>query len=158
MRLDMNTYVPTGRDMIFASSYESPMPAMNVPDITVTFSSTGCQCAGIFPPAANRNWKTHGAPGLSQLPCTGPYSMPGANCTHLILSGVPMNGSGTAAVLAVEGVSVLLGAGFLAFSWAFAKANHNSAHITRIKILEKWFLNMDPPSKRNLAHEIWPHH
>src|ERR1700676_5385103 len=115
MFLGMNTYVPTGRDIIFDSSYESPMPARNVPDITVTFSSTGCQCAGIFPPAANRNWKTHGAPGLSQLPCTGPYSMPGANCTHLILSGVPMKGS-AAADLAVAGVSVLLGADFLAVS------------------------------------------
>src|ERR1700681_339487 len=120
MRRGMRTYVPAGRDIIFASSYESPMPAINVPDITVTFSSTGCQCAGIFAPAANRNWKTHGAPGLSQLPCTGPYSMPGANCTHLILSGVPMNGSG-GADLAVAGVPALFcadlsGAAFLAVS------------------------------------------
>jgi hypothetical protein len=65
-----------------------------------------------------------------------------------------MNGSG-AADLAVAGVSALLCAdlsdvAFLAVSWAFAKAIHNTAHITKVNTFEKG-LNINPPSKRNLA-------
>jgi hypothetical protein len=47
-----------------------------------------------------------------------------------------MNASAVAALVAA-GVSVLVGAGFLAVSWAFVKAILNTAHIIIVKTFEK---------------------
>jgi len=40
--------LPAAKPLTAFSSSLSPMPAKNVPEMTVTFSSPGCQCAGIL--------------------------------------------------------------------------------------------------------------
>ena len=42
-----NAKLPAGKLPILLSSNVSPIPTLNVPEITVTFSRLGCQCGAI---------------------------------------------------------------------------------------------------------------
>src|SRR6266480_5982612 len=50
------------------SSKLSPIPTRKVPFSTVTFSSVGCQCAGILDPSAHRDRRTKGAASAFMSP------------------------------------------------------------------------------------------
>ena len=54
----------------------SPIPTRNTPRNTVTFSSVGCQCAGIFDPSAHRIRITNGVPSAFGSPDTAARSHP----------------------------------------------------------------------------------
>ena len=58
------------------SSKLSPIPTRKVPFSTVTFSSVGCQCAGILDPSAHRIRRTKGAASAFMSPATGATSHP----------------------------------------------------------------------------------
>src|SRR6266404_7067698 len=60
----------------FVASNFSPMPTRNVPSSTVTFSSVGCQCAGILEPSVQRRRTTNGVPSALESPATDARSHP----------------------------------------------------------------------------------
>ena len=70
------TKFPTFIVIIFVSSKVSPMPARNVPFNTVTFSSVGCQCAGILAPSTHLRRTTNGVPSTLGSPATVARSQP----------------------------------------------------------------------------------
>src|SRR3982074_333707 len=70
------TKFPTFMVVSFVSSKVSPMPARKVPFSTVTFSSLGCQCAGILAPSTHRRRTTNGAPSALGSPATVARSHP----------------------------------------------------------------------------------
>src|SRR5437762_3476060 len=74
--LGMETKFPTFIVCSLLSSKVSPIPKRNVPFKTVTFSSVGCQCAGILVPSAHRSRKTKGAPSAFISPATCARSHP----------------------------------------------------------------------------------
>src|SRR6266852_5157801 len=70
------TKFPTFMVVSFVSSKVSPMPARKVPFNTVTFSSVGCQCAGILAPSTHRRRTTYGVPSALGSPATVARSHP----------------------------------------------------------------------------------
>src|SRR5271170_8178272 len=62
-----NAKLPAGKLLILLSSKWSPMPTLNVPERTVTFSLCGCQCGDRRYPSGIFNRMVYsplGAPGL----------------------------------------------------------------------------------------------
>src|SRR3954462_6403301 len=110
----------------------SPTPTTNVPDMTATLSSVGCQCGAMRYPSGNLARITNGMPAFDGSPSSTAICAPAGSDAgagpHLISEGARATG------FAMAGFAAVAGAVFFAV-WAFGAAAVAMTAATAISVV-----------------------